>query len=473
MSIALDDLKRCQAKLANCEDLLLVALRNQFEYLDMPELGIGRRPWKEAALAAREGIKTAEERQAHQEKELVEARRRTAGANKRTADVAQQATAWEETCVSAKRQRDDALVALKQSGIDAAELLAERDQEKKSSLENWQLFASARVELSAAQKHTAELEGDCEELRTDLEHRCSAIGDLEAALEQERSQGLAAAAAGGAIKLAKAWQKTEDELRASLASAMEREKTLKGDRSGLLDTLKSERAALASMTEERDTFRCQAHGAHNPECVGCLEERADEADAALSPAQERVKELEAEIERHRDMPGASQTAYLIEQDRRKQQVAYWRARDKAARAALVQRDEARASLSAAQERVKELEGTLENSTKFRTELAEHVKAAVKLRKEETACFGREIDALKAQNARLLIRACEAEKLVRPAQNISGVPDTHQSQDWNSGYRQRQREEWSRALNSETRAREAEAKLAGVQAAIEEGDDDGS
>lgn len=79
-------------------------------------------------------------------------------------------------------------------------------------------------------------------------------------------------------------------------------------------------------------------------------------------------------------------------------------------------------------------------------------------------FGKEVvDALNLhhENDQLRIRAEEAEKLVAPAQNYNGVPDSKQSKEWNVGYRQRQREEWSRALYAENENRQLREALDGA------------
>lgn len=48
------------------------------------------------------------------------------------------------------------------------------------------------------------------------------------------------------------------------------------------------------LLEDRDKFLCHAHEAHNPECLGCMEERAEQAEA-------RVKELVAHLRQGLDL----------------------------------------------------------------------------------------------------------------------------------------------------------------------------
>lgn len=74
----------------------------------------------------------------------------------------------------------------------------------------------------------------------------------------------------------------------------------------------------------------------------------------------------------------------------------------------------------------------------------------------------ELSALRAEVERLKARAHEAEKLVAPATNYSGVPDRTQGPEWNAGYRHRQREEWSRALNAENKLREHSSELSALR-----------
>lgn len=77
--------------------------------------------------------------------------------------------------------------------------------------------------------------------------------------------------------------------------------------------------------------------------------------------------------------------------------------------------------------------------------------------EDATCGWERASRLEAENERLRKRAEAAELLVRPALDRNGVPDSTRSLEWNAGYRQRQREEWSRALYSEERARQAEVQ----------------
>lgn len=59
-----------------------------------------------------------------------------------------------------------------------------------------------------------------------------------------------------------------------------------------------------------------------------------------------------------------------------------------------------------------------------------------------------IDQLRAERGQAEREARDARMLVAPAQDHSGVHDKTKSDEWNAGYRQRQREQWSRALNAE-------------------------
>lgn len=57
---------------------------------------------------------------------------------------------------------------------------------------------------------------------------------------------------------------------------------------------------LRSANDELDSFRCQAHGAHNEECVGCLAEQLEEAarerDEAVGMVRKLADRVDAAIE---------------------------------------------------------------------------------------------------------------------------------------------------------------------------------